>query len=103
MKIEIGFLNIYVTRHRMKKRSVQDDMRRNRRGKMKHLKALIYREQNGCCCGCGKPFPQDAMQIHHRKALGERPDLAVERSNLTLMCPMCHYMLHRDSNKTTHS
>lgn len=89
-----GFINVYVTTCRMKRRSKHDDLYRNRRKKLLRMKHKMWKQNGGRCEECGKQMDEEALEIHHIVPVSVRPELIASRSNLHLVCPECHAKLH---------
>ena len=56
------------------------------------LRAAVLARDNRRCCRCGLA---GADEVHHRRSIVERPDLAFEPSNLVSMHGTCHVAHHR--------
>lgn len=91
----IGKVNIYVTTHRMKRRTgMHDKVARVHHAELRRLKVQRYR---GYCEECGRPFNIDALQMHHNIPVSKRPDLLLSYDNIRLLCPECHARCHDDA------
>ena len=101
MKISLGFINIYITRHRMKRRGTLDNLRRNHRRELNRVKSRMYRSSKGRCFVCGCHFKEDELHIHHVLPVSEHPELITQESNLRLMCAECHALIHSGRKEVT--
>lgn len=64
--------------------------------KMRQVKNTRYREKKGCCESCGKHFDKSEMQMHHIMPFNEFPQWKRKPWNLMMLCPKCHYLIHRN-------
>ena len=69
----------------------------------KRVRALAMQRDCGMCQDCMERFragygfkPRRAQMVHHLVPLKERPDLALELSNLRSLCYACHEKRHPD-------
>jgi len=61
--------------------------------------SVIYRAENPLCEHClQKGFVTPAKDTHHKIKITQRPDLALDRSNLMAVCRKCHSELDRKSS-----
>ena len=90
----IGPVNIYVTTSRMKRRNKRDDLYRNNRKKILHIKHQIWKRSGGRCEECGRELDEELLEVHHIVPVCERPDLICSQSNIHIVCPECHNRLH---------
>ena len=103
MKIELGFIRIYITRGRMKRRDKNDKTRRNNRRRINRVKPDIYERQAGRCFVCGQPFALVELHAHHIKPVSTHPKLVADPSNIRLVCKECHQLLHTNNGKEVKS
>ena len=64
--------------------------------RMRELRNTRYHQTGGCCEHCGKPFPKEAMQMHHILPYVTFPKFARQHYNVIMLCPRCHYIIHKD-------
>lgn len=88
-------LYFYVSSTRMKRRRTIDEQLRWHRKVLRKHKLLLYKEQDGCCMRCGKHYGTEELEIHHLVGVRENPGLALEFTNLVLLCHECHVKVHR--------
>lgn len=67
----------------------------------KRVRALALARDGGMCQDCMDRFragygfkPRRAEMVHHIIPISERPDLALELSNLRSLCNICHAQEH---------
>ena len=39
------------------------------------------------------------LVVHHKIPVKKRPDLALSKDNLMVLCPECHYLIHHPEEK----
>ena len=78
-----------------------------------HLREDVMQEQHYECQMCkargivtSKSVAADQegrnpieLVVHHIKPVRKRPDLALDRDNLMVLCPECHYLIHHPEEK----
>ena len=74
----------------------------------KRARALALMRDGGMCQDCmdrlraGYGFhPRRAEMVHHIIPISERPDLALELSNLRSLCNICHAAEHPEKGEKT--
>lgn len=66
----------------------------------KRVRAERLRMDHGMCCDCMERYraggrkPRRAEMVHHVLTREDRPDLALEISNLRSLCNICHNKRH---------
>lgn len=46
------------------------------------------------CNKCGKKGTRMNLTVHHKKKYSKNPQLALEKSNLVVLCKECHAKVH---------
>lgn len=92
-------LYFYVSSIRMKRRRSIDEKMRHYHGVLKKKKLLLYKMREGCCFHCGRHLGTEALEIHHLVGVRENPGLALNTSNLVLLCHECHQKVHSDQKE----
>lgn len=64
--------------------------------RLRELRNQRYRRTAGRCEACGTAHEKETMQMHHILPYGEFPRLAQKKWNLLLLCPRCHYIIHKN-------
>ena len=64
--------------------------------RLRELRNRRFRRTHGHCEICGNPSEKETMQLHHILPYGEFPNLGQKRWNLLLLCPRCHYLIHKN-------
>lgn len=88
-------LYFYVSSIRMRRRRTIDEELRHKNRELRKKKLLLYKEQDGCCCHCGKHFGTEGLEIHHLVGVRENPGLALCVKNMVLLCHECHVAVHQ--------
>lgn len=88
-------LYFYVSSVRMKRRRSKDEQMRNRRKTLQRKKRLLYGLQEGCCEHCGRHFGPAGLEIHHIVPVSVNPGMALQTTNLVLLCHECHLAVHK--------
>ena len=72
----------------------------------KRVRALAMQRDNGMCQDCMDRLragygikPNRAQMVHHIIPLEERPDLALDLSNLRSLCNECHNRQHPEKGR----
>lgn len=60
------------------------------------LRLQAKRRDDFKCTSCGA---RGRIEVHHTKAVRDRPDLAYDLANLTCLCPTCHVQIERGLTK----
>lgn len=87
LRIKLCKLYIYLTDHQMKNRCQRQSQDQERMLKRKMI-ANIGEQR---CQYCGNA---DKLEMHHLLSVHEHPELALESSNIMLVCHSCHIKIH---------
>lgn len=76
----------------------------------KKCRAAVLARDQGMCRDCMERFdagygskPNRATMVHHIISYEERPDLALEMSNLISLCDRCHALRHPEKGTQSHA
>ncbi len=63
---------------------------------LKYHRQEIIAQKGGACTDCGAT---QKLHVHHIQPVRERPDLAYDADNMTLLCATCHTRHHKSGRK----
>lgn len=80
---------------RVKKRHACGYSRAGYEGKkLWRIKNRLYKQHEGKCPHCGRPFAFEAMELHHVLPFARFQDLITDDRNVIMICHDCHKEIH---------
>jgi 5-methylcytosine-specific restriction endonuclease McrA len=61
---------------------------------MREIKAYRYKQNDGLCPECGKPYDISVMELHHVLPWSRFPEMRARKANMVLLCHRCHKEVH---------
>lgn len=88
--------HIYVSRLRLRLMPPATGRGRRIAFRLRELRNRRYNRRRGHCEICGETFGKEVMQMHHILPFREFPSLAQKHWNLLMLCPCCHFRIHKN-------
>lgn len=61
---------------------------------MREIKEYRYKQNDGLCPECGKPYDISVMELLHVLPWSRFPEMRARKANMVLLCHRCHKEVH---------